>query len=226
MKHAEVVIARRAVEEEYYFSGKGSEYLSALQSMWQWARIYPPLYPGLHQVQNYLELTGTQGSIQQPIRLVKWKNPPSGTVALNTYGSVGILVNNMSGFGGLLRNDDGHWLLGFFGSLGEEDILFAKLFAIWKGLTICWNQHLSAVQCWSDSQLAVSLIHQNSCKFHHHSALISAIQELINREWSVSVQHLIREGNSSVDFLAKLGLDFPDYFVQLQDPPVGILPLQ
>jgi len=38
------------------------------------------------------------------------------------------------GFGGILRNDSGIWIHGFFGSCGRASNLLPELSAIWRGL--------------------------------------------------------------------------------------------
>ncbi|KAJ1403836.1 Ribonuclease H-like superfamily [Sesbania bispinosa] len=137
----------------------------------------------------------------QHLRLVRWERPNDGVLALNTDGSV---MLQKCGYDGLLRTSDGRWLQGFFGELCAKDISFGESYAIWKGLNICWNGNYCAVRCWTDSKLVVSLIAQDNVHFHHHSALIIAIKDLLSQDWDAPVLHVLREGNSCADFLAKL----------------------
>ncbi|KAJ1438418.1 Reverse transcriptase zinc-binding domain [Sesbania bispinosa] len=57
-------------------------------------------------------------------RLVKWEPPSLHMIALNTDGSV---INNKTGFGGLLWTHTGEWIQGFYGTMGVGDILGAEL---------------------------------------------------------------------------------------------------
>nr|KYP33418.1 Putative ribonuclease H protein At1g65750 family [Cajanus cajan] len=61
-------------------------------------------------------------------------------------------------FGGLLRDSNGRWLRGYFGNIGETNILQAELLGILQGLQIAWDMHVSNVVCISDSLHALNLI--------------------------------------------------------------------
>lgn len=45
----------------------------------------------------------------------------------------------LAGFGGLLRQGDGSWILGYFGYLGFADSLRADLSALYHGLEAAWS---------------------------------------------------------------------------------------
>ncbi|KAJ1427514.1 Ribonuclease H domain [Sesbania bispinosa] len=123
-------------------------------------------------------------------------------VAPNTDGSV---MNNRAGFGGLIRNMNGDWVMGFFGYLGEEDVLMAELTAILRGLHLCWDNDIRNVKCMSDSQTTVSLIKKDVSHFRKYACLVKEIRSLIAREWTASVIHRLREGNMCANLLAKKG---------------------
>ncbi|KAJ1429100.1 Ribonuclease H-like superfamily [Sesbania bispinosa] len=67
-----------------------------------------------------------------PPRLVS-RIPPSEGVALNSDGSSFGSPGN-AGFGGLLRDVDGAWLFGFYGTIGLADCLLAELMGLRMGL--------------------------------------------------------------------------------------------
>ncbi|KAJ1381411.1 Ribonuclease H-like superfamily [Sesbania bispinosa] len=73
-------------------------------------------------------------TFSQQLRFVCWERPDGTSLALNTDGSY---KQNKCGYGGILRSANGQWTNGYFGELGDKDILFGELFAIWKGLTLC-----------------------------------------------------------------------------------------
>lgn len=54
----------------------------------------------------------------------------------------------VSGFGGLLRNDDGAWYCGFAGNIGFSNILHAELLAVYHGLRLAWEFGMSELVCY------------------------------------------------------------------------------
>ncbi|KAJ1383128.1 ribonuclease H [Sesbania bispinosa] len=61
--------------------------------------------------------------------------------------------------------------------------------------------------------------------FHKLATLVMEIRLLLARDWTVSVQHTLREGNQCTDFHAKCGATSSSYLQLLQDPPLGLLPM-
>jgi len=53
----------------------------------------------------------------------------------------GSFLSNLgrSGFGGLIRNNNGDWLLGFYGFCGINSCLVAELYVIFHGLHIVYD---------------------------------------------------------------------------------------
>jgi hypothetical protein len=100
-----------------------------------------------------LNLTNTH----HEARLVSWKPPSGAAVKLNVDGSS--LGNpGRSGFGGLIRDTNGNWLLGFSGSCGITTNINAELQAIFYGLEKAWSHGYRHVECESDCQSALKLI--------------------------------------------------------------------
>lgn len=83
------------------------------------------------------------------MQLVVLGPPFEHQVALNidgrSYGNSGRV-----GYGGLIRDHTGLWLLGFSGHVDFADILEAELLAILNGLMIAWNSRYRDVSCRSD----------------------------------------------------------------------------
>lgn len=81
--------------------------------------------------------TGARGS--GVAREVCWKRPDTGWIALNVDGSA--LTNpGAAGFGGIIRNHEGRFMLGFSGSVGWSNILYAELMGLLKGMLLCWEE--------------------------------------------------------------------------------------
>ncbi|KAJ1413491.1 Ribonuclease H-like superfamily [Sesbania bispinosa] len=62
------------------------------------------------------------------------------------------------GIGGVIRDSDCKWVLGFNGFAGLGHILSAELFAILHGLTIAWDRGLLEVILESNSLEAIQII--------------------------------------------------------------------
>lgn len=113
-------------------------------------------------------------------------------VVLNVDGSS---VGNPD-FGGLVRNSDGAWLVGF---IGTSTSLHAELWALCQGLTLTWNKGSRNVICYSDCQTVIMLVVKDApTLFHHFAPLIRSIQDLLNRDWSVTLQHSFGQGKDQV----------------------------
>jgi hypothetical protein len=70
------------------------------------------------------------------------------------------------GFGGLLWNNFGAFLKGFYGTASQPSVLYDEIIAILHGLELCWVNGFRNIAC-LDSLHAVSLI-KNGVLPHHH----------------------------------------------------------
>lgn len=120
-------------------------------------------------------------SLSRPTRMVQWRPPDDGAVKLNVDGS-SFGNPGRSGYGGVLRNWLGEWLLGFSRSCGFTTNLTAELFAIACGLKVAWFAGYKKIVCESDSQLALSLIKEGVSRFHPHAAILDTIRLVISRD--------------------------------------------
>lgn len=51
----------------------------------------------------------------------------------------------------------------------------------------------------------ISLLAKQVQFLHVYPSIILSIQELLQRDWEVTLRHNLREGNFSVDFLVRTG---------------------
>ncbi|KAJ1382015.1 Ribonuclease H domain [Sesbania bispinosa] len=133
-------------------------------------------------------------------RWISWQHPQLGYIELNVDGSVQL---GKASYGELLRDDKGSWITDFWDNLGQSEILHAELQAIYYGLNMCWEKGYMFINCYSDFLLAVNLIKETPGIHRRHATLLAAIQGLMKRAWFVSNSHLLREGNTCADYLAK-----------------------
>ncbi|GAU35593.1 hypothetical protein TSUD_295290 [Trifolium subterraneum] len=124
-----------------------------------------------------------------------------------------------SGFGGIIRNTFGNYLVGFSGFIpGLSDILLVELYAIYKGLLLAKDMNIDELACYSDSSHCVNLIKGPQVRYHIHAVLIQDIKELVSQS-NVSHHHTLRVGNQCVDFFAKLEASLDADFLTHASPP-------
>jgi ribonuclease HI len=163
-------------------------------------------------------------TIAPSVRHIRWNNSNFDCAILNVDGSC-IGSPSRTGFGGLIRNSAGFYLMGFSGSLpSSSDILEAELTAILHGLTIAKDMEFVELICYSDSLLSINLITGNPSKFHVHAVLIQEIKDKL-AQLSCLLHHTLREGNYCADYLAKLGASSDASLSLHSSPPDDLRPL-
>lgn len=135
----------------------------------------------------------------------------------SAYGSLG-----RAGFGGLLRQGDGAWMLGFYGSLSAASSLLAELAVLFFGLQTMWDYGVRRLVCYSDSSMALKLVRSSVNPRHYYAAWIGGVTKLLRRDWVVDLVHTLREGNGSAYVLAKLGASQTSKLIVVRSPPVEL----
>lgn len=158
--------------------------------------------------------------LHSPIN-VSWKKPEEGWVVLNVDGSA-VTNPGRTGYGGLVRNKDGEFLVGFYGSAGISHIGHVEMLALLQGIRLCRDMGFSAVQCYSDSTNTIRMVKEGVPPTHQEANEVATIQQMLSLDWQVVLQHTLREGNQCADFLAKLGSSSNDPMVILHDAPPGM----
>ncbi|XP_057444472.1 uncharacterized protein LOC130736691 [Lotus japonicus] len=98
--------------------------------------------------------------------------------------------------------------------------------AILQGLRACWEEGYRQVQVFFYSALAVDILQGPVPQFHVYATLVSSIKTMMQQPWLIELRHILREGNASTDFMAKLGADLPSVQLQLFNaPPAGLASL-
>jgi len=105
--------------------------------------------------------------------------------------------SGVSGFGGLLRNEDGVWIHEFAENIGFSNILHAELLEVYHGLLMAWEFGILELWCYSEPINA----------WHHYASIIYNIKELFSRDRHIHMHHTLQEENACSDYLVKLGAD-------------------
>ncbi|KAK9278780.1 hypothetical protein L1049_028358 [Liquidambar formosana] len=143
------------------------------------------------------------------VRYIAWSFPPLGWVKLNTYGSSRGNPGESAGEG-LLRDDAGNWMVGFCVNIGVCSVTGAKLWALFHGLKIAWDEGVHKVIVAIDSAIVVNFMRYET-------------ERIIHRDWECIVEHNFREGNQFADCLANSSHRLPHGVSIFRDPPSEVL---
>ena len=80
-----------------------------------------------------------------------------------------------------MRGEDGHWILGFHGTVGVVNNLCPELMAIRMGLCLAWDHGYRRVYCESDSLEAIRCVNSKA-QNHVYGAVILDIQQGLCRD--------------------------------------------
>ncbi|PRQ16167.1 putative ribonuclease H-like domain-containing protein [Rosa chinensis] len=153
-----------------------------------------------------------------------WHFPPKDWFKLNVDGSchknTGIICA-----GGALRNDKGEWMNGFAVKLGIGQVVEAELWGLLKGMEMAWQNECRQLKIEMDSLVAVKLVLSPIAHLHPLYSIVASCQELLSRDWNVSLIHVYRECNSVADLLANIGHGFEPGCRFFSSPPTDVVPL-
>lgn len=142
---------------------------------------------------------------------------------LNTDGSsVGTL--GLVGGGGVIRDEEGKWVIGYARKIGAANNFFAKLWALRDGLLLCLQSHTQAVVIVMDAKVIVDAFAQQGNSNVIISSLMDDCRQLVAQIPQVRITHVYREANKCADHLAKLGSSMGSDITVFSCPPVDIHP--
>ncbi|KAE8734165.1 hypothetical protein F3Y22_tig00000778pilonHSYRG00265 [Hibiscus syriacus] len=179
-----------------------------------WLQIASPTNKMLQLNHNYPKNTTST-------LMVHWSSPSNGYLKLNTdgvsQGNPGIARAD-----GLLRDENGAWVMGFAAHLGTCTSVTAELFAIRMGLSLAWKYGYYCVFCEVDAKLALNLINNCHSSLHPLGSLIEDIRSFKARNWILMFQHIHREDNFCANILSKLGCSLEDDRVIFSSSPTEV----
>lgn len=153
-----------------------------------------------------------------------WEKPCSGWFKLNTDGSS--LGNpGLAGGGGLIRDENGDWVVGFARKIGIASSFMAELWALRDGLLLCLQIHAQAVIVEMDSKVIIDTFSTHAEASTIVSAIMEDCKQLVAQIPQVRFNHVYREANKRADFLAKLGASLDVDFNVFSSPPMDLLDL-
>ncbi|KAL6565084.1 hypothetical protein OROMI_016534 [Orobanche minor] len=142
---------------------------------------------------------------------VRWSKPQPGWWKLNTDGAARGNPGAAAA-GGIIRDHMGKPLIMFSEYLGVRTNNFAELYAIWRGLEFCIDNHFNKVWVEVDSKIALSLIEHSTTSHWQLQSIISKIRDFRD-SIEIRFSHIFREGNAVADWLANHGCDRKDFYL-------------
>lgn len=130
---------------------------------------------------------------------ISWTPPPINVIRLNVDGAV--LANpGRGGVGGVFRDSNGSWVLGFMKACAHTTPLQAELLAILHGLRLANERNYTPLEVHTDSATSVSIISNSHACFTN---LISECRYLLKKLRPTTLKHVFREENGVADAIAK-----------------------
>ncbi|KAJ6401800.1 hypothetical protein OIU84_013963 [Salix udensis] len=163
-----------------------------------------------------------KNSHQGPIP-VSWKRPRIGWTKLNFDGSCKGKAGEAS-IGGLFRNHEAEFLLGYAESIGRATSTAAELAALRRGLELVLENGWSNVWLEGDSKSLVDIIvKRRRVRCKEAQKQVSRINLIIPELENCVVTHVFREGNRAADKLASIGHQLQKPKIWRHIPPDDIL---
>ncbi|KAK1311614.1 hypothetical protein QJS10_CPA07g00001 [Acorus calamus] len=159
---------------------------------------------------------------KSPVEVI-WSKPDPPWVKLNvdgaSHGNPG-----PSGAGGVFRDHQATFLLGFSCNTSHNTNTFAEFYGLFRGISIWFETHphfQGSIWIESDSTLVVNTIKGLVSTNTQVQPFVLHTLKLLDllREWKIT--HIFREGNRSADKLASLGLGLPSETI-FDRPPTAL----
>lgn len=111
----------------------------------------------VYQAMEYLHCVAAprlQG--RRVLRSILWERPKQGWKKLNTDGSCSEL-HGLAGCGGVVRNDDEQWVVGFNKWIGVTSSFATELWELREGLKLCCNLNIHCLEIEMDAKSIVDV---------------------------------------------------------------------
>lgn len=154
-------------------------------------------------------------------RLDRWRFQACGKLKMNTDGSVtGSLkvFGGRAGFGGVIRDESGLWIMGFYGRLADCSSSVAEIMGIYHGLQIIEDQGFREVEIETDLQSAVKQTKDRHRVKLRTREIVKECRVMLERT-RCKLNHIDNKANKVADEMAILGRDQDKDFVTFSSPP-------
>ncbi|GAU37815.1 hypothetical protein TSUD_276320 [Trifolium subterraneum] len=155
---------------------------------------------------------------QKDTVFISWKQPREGWIKLNCDGAHKSSIN-LSGYGGLLRDNNGICISSFARKISSCDALHVEMWGMYNGIDLARRHGITHLQVESDSKVLVEMVTRNCNVNENIPTLLRRIRDLIKMNWDVQINHTWREGNKSVDWLANYSLTLNSFDLHVLETP-------
>lgn len=154
---------------------------------------------------------------------VAWEKPKIGWTKLNFDGSCKCKTGKSS-IGGIFRNHEAEFVLGYAESIGKTNSTIAELAALSRGLELILENGWNDVWLEGDSKSLVDVIvTKRVVRCKEVQKQISHINLLIPEIKSCIITHIFREGNRAADKFAQMGHHLKKPQIWRDVPPNQVL---
>ncbi|XP_023898408.1 uncharacterized protein LOC112010297 [Quercus suber] len=127
-----------------------------------------------------------------------------GWVKLNTD-SLSLGNPSLAEGGGVIRDEEGNWLVGFARNIGITTSFQAELWGQRDGLTLCVEHNFSAVEVELDARAVLDVITSPVCSNSLITSLVNDCKQLASRIPQLRLNHCYCDANRSADKFARMG---------------------
>ncbi|XP_021299308.1 heterogeneous nuclear ribonucleoprotein D-like isoform X2 [Herrania umbratica] len=166
---------------------------------------------------NKVELDGGSQILLHKV-YARWERPPRRFFKLNSDGSSAGNPGK-AGAGGIIRNDQGEWIVGYSRKLGQATSTCAELWGVRDGLQLAVKRGLFYVIIEVDSQVVLDLICKEAVDSHTLGPIIKECRSLLEQIPNHRFCQINRDSNSCADHLARMGATMTKDFVIFEFPP-------
>ena len=127
------------------------------------------------------------------------------------------------GGGGVVRDDQGNWVIGFARKIGLVNSFLAKLWSLRDGLFLCVQAQVQVLIVEMDAKALVDAFSNQTNSNVIISSLMEDYRHLATQIPQVRFRHVYKEANRCADQLAKLRLSTEIDFFVFSSPLVDII---
>ncbi|KAL4308369.1 hypothetical protein GQ457_01G026590 [Hibiscus cannabinus] len=152
---------------------------------------------------------------------LQWSRPAPGWIKGNVDASVHT-ANGLAAIGGVIRDENGDWIVGFTRPVGHCSVLLVELWVLHDMLARAWSFGFRRVIIETDF-LEVIRILQRSLNSFSGNGLVASLRYWIDQNWELVVCHSPRTCNLLADRLATWGRLNSQDALTLSSPPSSLL---
>ena len=125
--------------------------------------------------------------------------------------------------GGLIRDKEGAWVVGFARNIGISSSFIVELWALRDRLLICVHRNFNVVEVELDAKAVIDVLSASKCTNSLVAPLVDDCKQLATQIHQIHFKHCFREANRSADKLARMGATQDSEFKLFLCQPVDLV---